>query len=370
LATIGLVVSCGSSSHVEKQLAPRAGSGGVLGATGGRAGARSGGSGGKGASAGQAAPAGRSGAGLGGRQEAGRGGAETGGNAAGISGGGTNGGGGASGGLGAMGGLTGNGGEPESSGGQGGEGAGPLEPFVRAFCETARTCCEAAGMPLGALTVCETAFSGQYEVERFIAQGTVTVDTAALAACVAAYASSRASCKWSAVYAGCEGFLRGTVTDGQPCTEVVECDRNNGPKICLKLQDSADPNVGTCMTPAHAANGEACLAGCALDTDCSSTASNPDASLTTALCFEADGRFCRPGYGCEPIVEDGASCDSTEACGSGSMCSSSCQPLKADGESCQFIFDCEKHLTCDMGSCAAEPVASEYTCSGHPPFVR
>jgi hypothetical protein len=160
------------------------------------------------------------------------------------------------------------------------------------------------------------------------------------------------------------------VADGQPCRSVFECDRSEGPKICLKLQNSADPEVGTCVAPERAAEDDECGASCPLGADCSITASNPDDSIPTAYCHEADGLYCNFGYGCAPILDDGEACDSSDACSAGSVCLSTCEPPKAAGGSCQFIFECAAGLTCELGFCVAEPVASDYTCSGYAPFVR
>jgi hypothetical protein len=224
-------------------------------------------------------------------------------------------------------------------------------------------------MPLGSLEACEAAFRGQTDVMALLEKGTVTVDEAKLSACVAAYATAGDSCEWTAVHSACHGVLVGTLADGEPCTDAFECDRSTGPKFCLMLQDASNPEVGTCVSPARANADAPCLTTCAPDANCSSTVSNPDASVPTALCFESDGLYCRYGYGCALLVDDGESCDSGDACGSDGQCLSTCGPRAADGEECVAIFDCAKNLTCDAGHCAPEPVANSYTCSGHPPFI-
>jgi hypothetical protein len=359
--TLVVVGACGSSSRSETPTPSSTGGMAVTaGGSSGRGGSSGGGSAGaKGGQAGvsNSGTGGASGAGMGAGGTAGRGMAGSG----------------ADGGTPAAAGRSaaGEGGAASGSGGSAGEpSTSPLDAYVQAFCETARTCCEAASMPLGPLEACETAFRGQTNVFELLEKGTVTLDEAKLSACVAAYATAGDSCEWTAVHAACHGIVVGTLADGEPCTDAFECDRSAGPKYCLKLQDASNPDVGTCVSPPRASADDPCIGTCAPDTDCSSTASSPDASVPTALCYEADGLFCRYGYGCQALVDDGETCDSGDVCGSDGQCLSTCQPRAAEGEECIAIFDCAKNLTCDAGHCAPEPVASSYTCSGHPPFVN
>jgi len=359
LVAAGVLVACGGSKHDQRDDGaeagasgeggtPAAGKGGTAGTLAGRGGTSSGSAGG--GTGGAAAAAGGSGvAGIG----AGGEGAAEGGNS------------------GAGAGNAGNeqGGEA-GSGGDRGVHEGPLAPFIEAFCETARTCCDTAGFPEGALSACEAGFASHYDAVTSIEDGTVTVDTAALSACVAAYAQAGESCSWTAVFTDCPAMLLGTAADGEPCRSVFECDRSDGPKICLKLQDSAEPEVGVCVAPERAGADEPCGGSCAEGSDCSLNVSNPDASIPTAFCHESDGLFCNFGYGCAPLVEDGEVCDTSAACHAGSVCLSTCEPLKANGATCQFIFECAEGLTCESDTCVPEPVASDYTCTGYAPFVR
>jgi hypothetical protein len=358
-ALLGLAGACGKASRSEPaKPANTSGKAGTAGGKGGGGAAQSGGAGGE-----KAGQAGKGNAGAGG---ASAGTASTGGAAGKGGAGGTD--------AGAPGiagrAAAGEAGEPSGSGGgAGAPSLGPLDPLVQAFCATARTCCEAAGMPVGSLEACESAFLGQTDIDSMIERGTVTLDETALSACVSAYAAAGDSCEWTAVHAACHGILKGTLSDDQPCSDAAECDRSTGPKLCLKLQNAANPDLGTCVTPERATEGEACLGTCALDTNCSASVSNPDESVPTALCHEADELFCRFGYGCAPLVDDGETCEAAESCGSDGVCLSTCEPRAESGESCVAIFDCAKTLTCESGYCAPQPVADSYTCSGHPPFI-
>jgi hypothetical protein len=362
LVWLGFLAACGESSRDT----PRgAATGGRLGMAGAGAGGTNGGAGsaGKGGNAGKAGSAGQnvagasgtSGNGVGGATVAGRGG--SGGSSGALSSGGM-----------PTSGTAGQSGGQDSAGGEGGAGAGPLDSLVDAFCAAARTCCAAAGMPVGALAACEDGFASQVGSMALVKQGTVAIDASALAACVFAYEAAAVSCNLTAVLADCHGIFKGTLADGAACSDVFECDRSGGPKICLKLQDATDPNVGVCATPERGADGTLCGGSCDLGGDCSTTVSNPDDTYPTAFCYEEDGLFCPFGYGCAPLIDDGEYCDQPAACGSDGLCSSTCVPLRASGDSCQFIFDCAEGLTCDGGFCVPEPVAGDETCAGHPPY--
>src|SRR5207244_5490950 len=125
--------------------------------------------------------------------------------------------------------------------GQGGDAGGSLQPLIDAFCTTARACCATAGKPPGPLQACEAQFASQVDTLAAIDRGTVRVNQTALAACVSAYTEARTSCVLTQALAACRGIFVGTVSDGGSCTDVMECERAHGPKVCLKLQTAADP---------------------------------------------------------------------------------------------------------------------------------
>ena len=71
------------------------------------------------------------------------------------------------------------GGSSGAGGGGGDAGTTPdpvLDPLVRAFCKTARTCCAASGSPAEPLADCETEFARQVDYFALVTKGTVTID--------------------------------------------------------------------------------------------------------------------------------------------------------------------------------------------------
>lgn len=247
----------------------------------------------------------------------------------------------------------------------GAAGLGPLAPLIEAFCAAARACCSPGGS-LAALDNCEAEFAAQSDNLTLVAGGKARVDKGALERCVAAYEGARTACTQADVLTTCHGILRGTVAEHGSCADVLECDRSAGPKVCLKIQGSGS-DLGTCVTPPRGVNGEPCAGSCQLGSECSVTASSPDASTPTTLCFEQDGLYCPIGESCAPIVSDGQDCTWNEACGSDGFCVASCAPLAAAGDPCQFNFGCAQGLACVHGTCAPVPFTGSEACVGHPP---
>jgi hypothetical protein len=350
--------ACGKSDRPGPT--PRDGSSGSAGATGGNAGAagRGGGAGTgaggtAGAAAGSAGTAGSagsaSGAGGGAGEEAGAGKGGKGG-AAGASAGGSGAG---------RGGEGGAAGEPETN---------PLSPLIDAFCGAARACCLIAGQPEGALVACEDQAAAANTNFALAASGSVEVDPSALSSCVAAFEAAATDCVLTGVLAACRGIFRGTLGEGDPCTDVMECDRSAGPMVCKKLQQGTpDPDVGVCARPPRGALGDPCASSCEQGEECSTTSSSPDDTFPITLCFEADGLYCPIGESCAAIVPDGGDCTYHQACGSDGFCSSSCESLAASGDDCQFNYGCADGLACVESRCTPEPFANGDTCVGHPP---
>jgi hypothetical protein len=357
--------ACGSAKSEQPGPVARGGASGSAGASGGKSGA-AGHAGGAGTGTGGAAgtAGGKAGAaGTAGSTDPGSGG-DGGEDANGTGGSGKGGGAGASsGGAGTTGAGT---------GGDGGEGGAmdesPLSPLIDAFCAAARSCCAIAGEPAGALEACENQAAAANGNVALAAGGTVDIDAAALAACVAAFEAAATECVLTDVLTACRGILRGTLGDGDACSDVMECDRSAGPMVCRKLQmGTADPDIGVCTPPPRGTLGDACASSCEDGQECSTTSSSPDDAYPTAFCFEADGLYCVQGESCAAIVPDGDECTYNEACGSDGFCVSSCESLAGPAEMCQFNYGCQAGLACVEGKCAPEPFANSYTCVGHPP---
>lgn len=351
-------VACGKSD--QHGAGTRGGSGGAAGAsagtgTGGASGR--GGSGGAGVGGTAGAAAGTSGSA--GSSELGKGG--EGGTAAGRGGKGGAAGAGA-------GGASGTGGSAGDGGEAGDTGTNPLSALIDAFCAAARSCCAMAGEPEGALTACEQQAAGTNGNVALVAGGTVEVDSASLAACVAAFEAATTECVLTDVLAACRGILRGTLHDGDACTDAMECDRSAGPVVCKKLQQgTADPDIGVCTKPPRGTLGEPCGSSCEEGEECSTTSSSPDDTYPITFCFESDGLYCPIGESCAAIVPDGGDCTYDQACGSDGYCASSCETLAGTGDVCQFNYACGDGLACVEGECVPAPFANSDTCVGHLP---
>jgi hypothetical protein len=350
-------VACGSSKSEGHGATPRGGASGSAGASGGKAGeaGRGGGAAGTaGAAGGKAGAAGTAGVEPGSGGDAGEEGSDAG--RGGRAGAGTGGGG--TGGAG-TGGDAGNGGETSDH---------PLTPLIDAFCAAARSCCAVAGEPASALVGCEEQVAGTNGNFALVERGTVEVDSVALSACVSAFEAAATECVLTDVLLKCRGILRGTLDDGDACTDVMECDRTAGPMVCKKLQEgTADPNIGVCATPPRGTLGEPCGTSCEEGEECSTTSSSPDDTYPITFCFEADGLYCPIGDSCAAILPDGGECTYDQACGSDGFCVSTCESLSGLGEVCQFNYGCQPGLACVGGECAAEPFANSNTCIGSPP---
>jgi len=243
---------------------------------------------------------------------------------------------------------------------------GPLAPLIDAYCATARSCCASAGEPVEQLSGCEQAFVAQSDNVALAKSGHVEVDAKALAACVQAYAAAKTSCVLDGVLAACHGIFVGQIAEGGPCSDVLECDRSQGPKVCLRVQGSS-ADTGICKTPPRGSDGDACAQSCEAGTNCSTNASSPDASVPLTLCHEEDGLYCELGAACAALVATGDHCTFDEACGSGGYCDSTCKAVGRAGDDCEFDYACGPGLACVEHLCAAAPVANGETCVGYPP---
>jgi hypothetical protein len=273
----------------------------------------------------------------------------------------------------AVAGTTGAGGSSAEQAGAGGEpgasGAsdqGPLAPLVAAYCAAARSCCASAGAAVEQLSGCEQAFVAQSDNVALAKSGHVEVNSKALAACVDAYVAAKTTCVLDGVLTACHGILVGIIAEGGACSDVLECDRREGPKVCLRVQGSSEQS-GICKTPPRGRDGAACAVTCETGANCSTNASSPDASVPLTLCHEEDGLYCALDQRCAAIVAAGGECNFDEACGSGGYCDSTCRAVGRSGDDCNFDYACGPGLACVDDVCRAAPLANGETCVGYPP---
>ena len=325
---------------------------------------------------GHSATGGSSGIGTGGRS--GTGGSSTGGSSTGGSGKGGS----ATGGSATGGSATGGSG---GAGGTGGSAVPSLVPLAGAFCMAARNCCAKSGVP-STLTDCENMFASRIPTLTFVDKGTVTIDSSALALCVAAYNDTATTCTFTAIDTACKGVFVGTKAEGAPCgiggvpmvSGADECKSNGGAEECVWTGDSNDPSVtGVCHATTHGKSGDPCANSCVSAKDCTfDLLTSPDS--TTAVCFESDGVYCKSDNTpptCAPIVAVGGSCAADQnSCASNSICevtTSKCKASSTLGQPCSYTsgMPCINTLVCGSDSkCAAPTFADDYLCSGNPPY--
>ena len=162
----------------------------------------------------------------------------------------------------------------------------------------------------------------------------MTIDSAGLASCLAAYQAASETCDAKPVIAACHGLVHGTLAEGQSCRFTSEC-AGIEPKVCL-LPD--EHGAGVCKKVVHAKAGDACgVVFCGADPSCSQVSYAP-AGATVTVCFEAEGLYCDSSGNnpkCQPVRATGAACTNSEQCGSAlSECDAKtrrCKPFTLDG---------------------------------------
>jgi hypothetical protein len=239
-----------------------------------------------------------------------------------------------------------------------------LVPTVMAFCAAARTCCAQQSDPV-MLDDCESGFGAKDQTSQSLARGTVAIDPADLAKCLAAYQAAATSCEENPVLEACAGIVQGKVAAGGACTLGVEC-AGSGPKACLVTggQDS----LGVCKATPGGKAGDACSLTCRPNELCTFTVYGASDSPLTP-CLESDGLFCNydmvPAK-CQPLHAVGAQCQQDDECGFLAYCdssgSSTCKKRSQLNETCGT---CISSLTCKDGKCQSPPLSVGSTCDGY-----
>lgn len=242
------------------------------------------------------------------------------------------------------------------SDGNDGGGDGPLAPaeFVRTavtlFCDDYGDCCEQDGYAYSAAR-CRAGYAEG--LEEILGRATVEYDAEAGGRCVRALRESPGQCDSTPdEFEACRSVFRGTVADGEPCVESVDCAGFPGSAFCVER--SVDDPRQVCMTvpapspPVRAGRGESCTGTCRPDdgsTSCVWTGSAP-----AVLCSTEEGLYCaRATSTCEPLIPEGASCERDPGflgCVAGTFCEHErCVPERGEGESC-LVDVCTSPLSC------------------------
>ncbi len=278
------------------------------------------------------------------------------------------------GGTGGSGGASGNagndGGGHGGAGGQGGVLMTPeaLVPIANAFCGAARSCCK--DPKPSPLDDCESSYGVQDPTSVALASGTITLDSAGLAACLAAYEAAAETCEQTGVLTACRGLVHGTLAEGQSCRFNSEC-AGDEPMVCLRPEDAKSASV--CKKIVRGKAGDACVVDCYSESNsvygqtgaiCVQGAyAVSDASPTG--CFEAEGNYCdvwsNSSPQCRPIRATGAACTSSDQCGSAAECDAQTHKCKAFNAACG---GCPPLLQCVNGKCQGRPFTAGGTCAG------
>jgi hypothetical protein len=269
---------------------------------------------------------------------------------------------------GAGGGNGGNGGNGGSAAaaGQGGMLTTPdaLVPIAKAFCAAARSCCMKEQLP-SKLDDCESSYATKDDTSQALTRGTVTLDSAGLARCLAAYQNAAEACEEVSVLAACRGVVHGTRAEGQSCKLGLECMGDEG-KACL-VPDSNPGSVGVCRKISHGAVGAPCEITCRPDESCTWTSYGATANQSPKICFEAEGVYCDTSSDepqCQPIRAAGAQCTDFHQCGSAGYCDTDSYTCKKLGQLNDPCGMCIPQLSCIGGHCQSPSFTAGPTCDG------
>jgi hypothetical protein len=237
-----------------------------------------------------------------------------------------------------------------------------LDDAIATACSALASCCGTTSIPN-----CAETYASTQSAVTSVNDGVITLDSAALAHCKAAYAPGPDQCNLNAVVAACADVFVGTKHDGDPCHGGLDCDRSTGAMTCV-ITDTSTPNaVGVCKTVPHGSLNAPCISTCQTGDDCSSTTiGSGDYPIT--LCFEEDGVYCDlDDSTCHTIVPMGMACSgSFGECGSKASCETTCVALSDKGEACGN--GCFHQYQCgDDGKCRDPLWATPMECSGTPP---
>jgi hypothetical protein len=256
-----------------------------------------------------------------------------------------------------------------ASSGDGGPVAGSssIQPLVDALCSAARTCCARASFPSEPLVDCEPEVIRQIDPLQEAVNGTVIVDTARFAACVAHYRTAATSCTYPpAIGDDCEGMFRGTLREGETCTRSEECIRGADPVACLlPISDGGSGRTGVCHNLRRGSQGDACITSGG-DRYHGTTYSTSDPNPPYVYCHSADGLFCSIGTQrtCVPFKTVGSPCVEFLECGPDAYCDTTCTARKPVGAACGRPSECQGIQSCNNGVCAPLEIATNKLCSG------
>lgn len=246
-------------------------------------------------------------------------------------------------------------------------GASTVQALVDAICSAARTCCARASFPSEPLVDCEPEVIRQIDPLQEAVNGTVTVDAARFATCVAHYRTAGASCEYpTSIGKDCEGIFAGTLREGERCSRSEECIRGTDPVACLlPMSDGGSARTGVCHDLRRGTAGDACIVSGGEHFH-GTTYSTTDPNPPFVYCHSADGLFCSSGVQriCVPFKKVGSPCVEFLECGPDAYCDTTCIALKPAGAPCVRSSECQHVQACNNGVCGPLNIATDKLCSG------
>lgn len=217
-----------------------------------------------------------------------------------------------------------------------------------AICDDFGACCAQEGHAFAAAP-CRRSTTSAFEAR--LARDTVQYDAEAAGRCVRALHASPGQCDTTPEeFQACDDVFRGTLREGEACTEGFECAGFPGSALCVAT--GADETRQVCVAaptlPARAHRGDPCDGTCRADEgplSCNASSPSP-----VAYCFTEDGLYCaRATSTCEPLLPEGAACERDPGfpgCVAGTFCEHErCVPVRGENDSC-LVDVCTAPLSC------------------------
>jgi len=239
-----------------------------------------------------------------------------------------------------------------------------LVPTVKAYCAAARACCAQQSDPVH-LDDCESGFATRDQTSQGLLRGTVSIDPADLAKCLAAYEAAATSCEENGVLDACAGIVKGRVAEGGACVLSQDC-AGEGPHVCHVTGGQDAP--GVCKATPGGKIGDECSLTCRPNELCSFTVYGVSDSPLTP-CLESEGVFCNndavPTV-CAALHALDAPCERDDECGFTAYCdgggSHTCKKRGQLNDACGM---CIASLMCKDGKCQSPPLTVGGTCEGY-----
>lgn len=248
-------------------------------------------------------------------------------------------------------------------------GAADVDRFIEAYCQFVRNCCSNSGLPLEPLSDCETEVERQIDLLGVVKAGKALLLQSQFNECIAAIKAASDSCNFPfESNDACRSMWKGTVQEGGSCESVLECQRNAGPVVCLKIDDPNDPlaEEGVCRQLTKAALSDACALDIDDDRFYGSTYSTPAPGPALAYCDRTEGLYCSfPDSICEALPTEGERCEFD--CSIGLYCDEgeeTCMTELIEGEVCESHDQCASGLGCFGGVCGLPKIGDTEICEG------